>query len=229
MKFFIDSCDIENISYWNDLGVGEGITTNPIIIKREGISDVEEHLKKIVAIAKEKPVSIQITETETTKIIAQAKYFSSFGKNVVIKIPVVNAEGLSQLSLIHDLSKQGYNINATVCLMATQAILAAKSGARYVSLFFGRISDQGGDPIQIIKTVRNWLDHTQLNTEIIVGSIRTVYAVNQILMSNPHICTLTPEILNKCSYHAMSKQTASDFIKASDCVKIVMNKVIHEN
>ena len=211
MKFFIDSCDIDAIEYWFDLGVGEGITTNPLIIMKQGVEDIDNHMRKIVDIADGLPVSIQITETELSKAQEQARHFASFGKNVVIKVPVVNSKGESLLPIIRTLNSEGFKVNATACLMTTQAILAAKAGARYVSLFFGRISDHGGDPVHQIDIVRKWILQANVNCEIIVGSIRTVYAINKSILAQPHICTVTPTVLDKCSYHAMSKQTARDF------------------
>ncbi|MEA5504685.1 transaldolase family protein [Halotia wernerae UHCC 0503] len=214
MKIFIDSCDIDSIQYWLDLGVGEGITTNPLLIKKQGIIDVDHQLKQIVNMAGGYPVSIQITENQAPDIVVQARHFSGFGKNVVIKIPIINSYGESLLPVINSLSKQGISVNVTACMMATQAIFAAKAGAKYVSLFFGRISDHGGDPVHQINLVRGWIEQAESNSEIIVGSIRDVHAIYNIIPSKPHICTITPDILDKCVHHTMSQKTAIDFEKA---------------
>lgn len=216
MKFFIDSCDIECIKFWIYSGIGSGVTTNPLILNKEGVENVDYHLREIVNIAKDHPVSIQITERNSYKIISQAEHFRNFGDNVVVKVPVVSSEGKTLLPIIHQLVKEGFKVNATACLMSTQAIMAAMAGAHYVSLFFGRISDQGSDPVDQITLVRNWLDRSKHYAKIIVGSIRSVYSITRSLECHPHICTVTPDILNKCADHAMSRQTVSDFEAAHD-------------
>ncbi|BDS11597.1 transaldolase family protein [Aureispira anguillae] len=220
MKFFVDSCDIESIKYWFNIGVGEGITTNPLIIKKQGISDVDSHLIKMVAAANGAPVSIQVSGKDRESILKQAKKFASLGENIVIKVPVVDADGKSLLPIIKELSDEGYAINATACMMAPQAIMAAKAGARYVSLFFGRISDQGADPVEQIASVRNWIDEVGSDTEIIVGSIRTVFAITSAAIGRPHICTVTPAILQKCTVHEMSKHTAAEFDNAATKINV---------
>ena len=215
MKFFVDTCDLNSIDYWLDIKVCEGITTNPLIIKKQGITDVMEHLKKMVKLAGDKPVSIQVSGEDPQGIRDQAKLYQSFGENVVIKVPVVDSTGKSQISIINELAEDGYAINATACMMSTQAIMAAKAGARYVSLFFGRISDEGANPIEQIQIVREWIDQANSNAEIIVGSIRTVYSITSALKGRPLICTVTPDILNKCTTHNMSKHTAIEFDRAA--------------
>lgn len=184
-------------------------------MKKCGVKNSNEQIKRIVEIMKGRPVSIQVSKVEAETIYAEAKQFSKLGDNVVIKVPVVSATGESTLPIIHKLAQEGYQINATVCLKATQAIMAAMAGARYVSLFFGRIRDHDGDPMQQISLVREWLDQSGLDTEIIVASIRSVDAVCESLIGRPHICTITPKVLNECIDHVMSRKTVLEFESAA--------------
>lgn len=211
MILFVDSGDVESIEFWIRTGIGAGVTTNPIIMKASGAEDIDAQLRRIVEIAGDRPVSIQVSSTDPKTVYAEAERFAGLGDNVVIKVPVISADGVSSMTMIHDLARRGYKINATACLSAMQAIMAAMAGARYVSLFAGRISDQGGDSTAHIRSVRTWLDQSGLDTGLIVGSIRTVAMVAEALEAGPHICTVKPAILAKCADHAMSRRTAADF------------------
>ncbi len=217
MKFFIDSCDLSHIKYWINCGIAKGITTNPIIIQKQAINtDIAAYFKEIICFAGKLPVSIQVTENEPDKIIKQAISYDKINENVVVKVPILNTEGDSLLPVIKRLSMEGCKINVTACMSALQAIMAADAGARYVSLLYARINDNGGDGIKHIKLVKQYLEQNNLNCELIIGSIREVNHLTEMLNVFPHIVTVSPEVLTKATFNSLTQKTVVEFYKAAN-------------
>jgi len=217
MKFFVDSCDLEQIKYWINCGVAKGITTNPIIIKKQAINtDIMTYLGEIVHFADKLPVSIQVTEKESEKIIQQAKTLSKIRENVVIKVPILNEKGESLLPVIKQLSTEGCKINVTACMSALQATMAADAGARYVSLLYARVNDNGGEGLKHIKLIRQYLEQNALNCELIIGSIREVNHLLEMLSAFPHIVTVSPEVLKKAVFNSLTQKTVIEFYEAAN-------------
>jgi transaldolase len=216
MKFFIDSCDLDQIKYWINCGIAKGITTNPIIIKKQTINtNLIVYLSEIVCFADKLPVSIQVTENDPEKIMQQAKEFSQIRENVVIKVPILNEEGESLLPVIKQLSIEGCKINATACMSALQATMAADAGARYVSLLYARVNDNGGDGLKHIKLIRQYLEQNALSCELIIGSIREVNHLLEMLSVFPHIVTVSPEVLKKAVFNSLTQKTVIEFYDAA--------------
>lgn len=212
MQIFVDSANIKDIEAWYRQGVVDGVTTNPSIMLKDGVLDLESHVKKICKLVGGLPVSVEVTTNDREEMIRQAREFAPWAPNVVVKIPVINQEGESCLEVIHRLRKEGIAINCTAILSFNQCVLAAKSGANYISIFAGRVADEGGDPWEITHTVRLWLDTWKVKSEIIVGSIRSTIDVQNAAVAGAHIVTIPPQFLSKMVDHKYSRDTVRGFI-----------------
>src|SRR6266403_4031688 len=174
MQVFVDSANHKEIQHWLQQGVVDGVTTNPSIMFKDGVTDLEAGARRLAALIGDRPLSVEVTSNDLEIMLEQGRLFATWARNIVIKIPIVNEFGESCLGVIHKLSQEGIAVNATAILSFNQAILAAKAGATYVSIFAGRVADEGSDPTIAIRNVRHWLDDCALSARIIVGSIRTV-------------------------------------------------------
>jgi transaldolase len=216
MKFFVDAADPKEVRRWIDHGIAAGVTTNPLILRDLKLVRVEEILKEIVAAACDLPVSLQVGSTDPDAIASDAERYASYGPNVVVKVPVVGPCGTPTFASIRRLTASGIKVNATACMSAGQAIMAAMAGARYVSLLAGRIRDEGGDSSHQVSLVRGWLDSQSSGTELIVGSIRGPGCVYELLPARPHICTVAPAVLAKLADHSFARRTVAEFTAAAD-------------
>jgi len=211
MQIFLDSADFREIEHWLRQGVVDGVTTNPSILLKDGVYDIEEGTRRLCALLGNRPVSVEVTSNDAAEMLEQARTFARWAPNVVVKIPVVNEYGESCLGVIHTLSCEGIPINTTAILSFNQAILAAKAGASYVSIFAGRVADEGHDPATIIRQVRAWLDEWGYAAKTLVGSIRTVMDVQNAAVAGAHIITIPPQFLPKLVDHKYSRETVRQF------------------
>lgn len=211
MEIFLDSANYEEIEKWLRQGVVDGVTTNPSIMFKDGVYDVEEGARRLCALLGDRPVSVEVTTNDHSEMMEQAQTFARWAPNVVVKIPVVNEQGESCLGVINALSREGIAINTTAILSFNQAILAAKAGATYVSIFAGRIADEGNDPVAVIRNVRRWLDEWGYSSKIIVGSVRTTMDIQNAALAGAHIVTIPPQFLPKMVDHKYSRDTVRQF------------------
>ncbi len=137
MQIFIDSANERDIRHWLRQGVVDGITTNPTVMLKDGMYDLEEGGKRLCALVGDRPVSLEVTSNDHDEMIAQARGFATWARNIVVKIPIVNEMGDSCLGVINTLSSEGVAVNATALLSFNQALLAAKAGATYISILPG--------------------------------------------------------------------------------------------
>jgi transaldolase len=144
-------------------------------------------------------------------MLGQGRTLARWAPNVVVKIPVTNAKGESCLGVIHALSQEDIAVNTTAILSFNQAVLAAKAGAAYVSIFAGRIADEGSDPAIVIRNVRAWLDEWKYTAKIIVGSIRTVMDIQSAALAGAHIITIPPQFISKMLDHKYTRETVLQF------------------
>jgi transaldolase len=144
-------------------------------------------------------------------MLGQARTFATWGRNIVVKIPIVNEAGESSLGVINELTSGGIRINATAILSFNQAVLATKAGATYVSIFAGRIADEGNDPTETIRNVRRWLDQWDYTAKIIVGSVRTVMDIQNAALAGAHIITVPPPFFPKMVDHKYTRDTVRQF------------------
>ena len=211
MQIFLDSADYREIEHWLRQGVIDGVTTNPSIMLKDGVYDIEEGARKICALLGNRPVSVEVTTNDLQEMVEQGRAFARWAANIVVKIPVVNEDGDSCLGVIHTLSQEGIPINTTTVLSFNQATLAAKAGATYVSIFAGRVADEGNDPAGIIRAMRRWLDEWGYAAKILVGSIRAVMDVQLAAMAGAHIITIPPQFLPKMVDHKYTRDTVRQF------------------
>lgn len=212
MKLFLDTANLEEIERGLKMGIFSGITTNPSLIAKEPKSNFLDHIKKIVALCRqygqELPISIEVFETEPQKIVAQAKEFIAVigYEKLNIKIPI----GWTELAAISELSKMGIKINCTCGFNEAQAILAANAGAKYFSLFYGRLKDIGVEPAEVIKRTKELLVGTE--TEIIMGSIRHMKDLVDSFVAGAHIVTAPLSIFEKMAVHPKTKESVDQFL-----------------
>src|SRR5713226_516820 len=216
MRVFVDSADQKQIEHWLQQGVVDGVTTNPSIMFKDGVTDLEDGARRLAALLGERPLSVEVTSNDREIMLEQARTFATWARNIVIKIPIVNEFGESCLGVIHRLSQEGIAVNATAILSFNQALLAAKAGATYVSIFAGRVADEGNDPVVTIRNVRRWLDDWSLSARIIVGSIRTVMDIQNAALAGAHIITIPPQFLPKMVDHRYSRETVRQFVQDAE-------------
>jgi len=212
MEIFIDSANLTEIEKWLNMGIADGVTTNPSIMLKDGVYDTEKGAKEIAALINPRPVSVEVTTNDLDEMITQAREFGSWAPNIVIKIPQETQDGVPCYGVMHQLESESIKVNATVALSLGQVILAAKAGATYISIFTGRVSDEGGNASEVIKNSVDWLEHWNYKSKIIVGSIRSVADVLQTVIAGAHIITIPPQFITRMADHKYTRETVKQFV-----------------
>ena len=206
MKFFIDTANIDEIKEAASLGILDGVTTNPSLVSKEG-KDFRKLLDEILKIV-DGPVSAEVISTDYDGILTEARDLSSIHKNIVVKVPLIK-EGLKAVKTLSD---EGINTNVTLCFSPTQALLAAKAGATYISPFVGRLDDistSGMDLIsQIVQIYRNY----NFNTEVLVASVRHPLHVVEAALIGADVCTIPFAVINKLFNHPLTDNGLAKFL-----------------
>ncbi|MEX1053646.1 MAG: fructose-6-phosphate aldolase [Nitrosopumilaceae archaeon] len=206
MKIFLDTANIVAIKLYNDMGLVDGVTTNPSLLAKEG-GDPQKTMEEIVRIVKG-DVSLEVVSTETSGMVDEAHRLRKYGNNVVIKCPMT-AEGLKACRI---LTKEGIPVNVTLVFSVNQAILAAKAGAKYVSPFIGRLDDNGQDGIHLIKEIRDVFKNYGFSTQILVASVRHTMHVVDAAKIGADVVTLPPDILGKMLKHTLTDVGLKNFL-----------------
>lgn len=206
MKFFVDTADIKDIKELNDLGLVDGVTTNPSLILKSG-GKIAEVTKQICDIVKG-PVSAEVTATEYPEMMKQAKVLAKIADNIAIKVPLT----FDGLKACRDIRSDGRLVNVTLCFSATQALLAAKAGASFISPFVGRIDDMAADGMEIVSEIRAIYDNYDFATEILVASVRTVNHIKQAAIIGADICTVPPATLKALVKHPLTDKGLEAFL-----------------
>ncbi len=208
MKIFLDSANLESIRKFNDMGLLDGITTNPSLMSKEGGNpkDVMQEITKII----KGDVSLEVVSTEYSEMIEEGKRLRQYGKNVVVKVPMTS-DGLKACK---SLSSEGIPVNVTLVFSPNQALLAAKSGAKYVSPFIGRLDDIGQDGMKLIKDIKEIFDNYKDNfkTQILVASIRHPIHVIDAAKIGADVVTLPPTVLDKMLQHPLTTIGLENFL-----------------
>ena len=215
MKIFVDSANLVEIEEALDRGFPAGITTNPSILAKEQKGDFREHIRKIIDLVQrygyDIPLSVEVFSTKREEMIRQAEDFvRDFGHyaNINIKVPV----GWDELAVIRELTRRGVRVNCTCCMSYNQAVMAAAAGARYVSLFYGRIRDIGYDAASVVRQLRTTLRESGGDCEVIVGSIRHIADVNEALQAGADIVTVPPKFFRQMVSHPKTDEAVQQFI-----------------
>jgi transaldolase len=188
MKFFIDTANLAQIKEANDLGILDGVTTNPSLMAKEGIKGAEavmQHYKTICEIVPDGDISAEVISTDFDGIIAEGKKLATIHKNIVVKVPMIK-DGIKAIKWFTD---NGIKTNCTLVFSAGQAILAAKAGATYVSPFIGRIDDSGWDGVDLIAQIANIYSIQGFKTEILAASIRNALHIIKCAEAGADVCT----------------------------------------
>ncbi|MDD4859936.1 MAG: transaldolase family protein [Dehalococcoidales bacterium] len=213
MEIFIDSANMTEIKKWLDTGIIDGVTTNPSVMLKDGVYDIEKGARQIAALIKPRPLSVEVTTNDLDEMLAQARRFASWANNIAIKIPQENQDGIPCYGVMHQLESEGIRVNATAALSFGQVVLAAKAGATYISIFSGRVGDEGGNAAEVIANSVDWLERWDFKSKIIVGSIRAVADILQAALAGAHIVTIPPQFLGKMADHQYTRQTVRQFIE----------------
>jgi transaldolase len=199
MKFFIDTADVKEIAAATELGLVDGVTTNPSLVAKSG-RDFHDVLKEIIALV-DGPISAEVVATEATGMIDEAEGLAKLDpKKIVIKLPLTE-EGLKATKV---LSQKGFKTNLTLIFSPLQALLAAKAGATYVSPFVGRLDDIGHEGMESVEQIRTLFDNYGYGTEIIVASVRSPQHVLQAGMIGADICTIPYGVMLQLAKHPLT-------------------------
>ena len=212
MEIFIDSANIVEVKKWLEMGVMDGVTTNPTIMFNDGVYDAEAGAREIAAMVNPRPVCVEVTTNDLDEMLVQAYQFASWAPNIVVKIPQITQDGTPCYGVMRQLENKGIMVNATAALSLNQLMLAAKAGATYISIFAGRVTDEGGDASEVIKNFVWWLERWKYKSKLIVGSIRSVGDVQSAAIAGAHIITIPPQFLGKMSDHKYTRDTVGQFV-----------------
>ena len=213
MKYFLDTANLSEIRDAFETGVIAGVTTNPSLLSKEPKANFYEHIKNIAALCEANgsvPLSVEVFAKEASEMFRQAlEIREKIGyDNLNIKIPV----GYEELKVIHKLATEKVAVNCTCCFTDVQMQMATQAGARYVSLFYNRLIDAGGNPNVVLSNTRRFLDSNRLHCEIIAGSIRNPYDLNAAWNSGAHIVTAGHNILTKTPQHLKTDESVEGFL-----------------
>ena len=206
MKFFVDTADVKDIRELNDLGLVDGVTTNPSLILKSG-RDIIEVTKEICGIVSG-PVSAEVASTDYASIMKEAAVLAKIADNICIKLPLT----LDGLKACKALTSEGHKTNVTLCFSATQALLAAKAGATYISPFIGRLDDTGINGMELIAEIRTIYDNYDFRTEILAASIRTINHVKEAALIGADVATVPPATLKALVKHPLTDKGLETFI-----------------
>jgi transaldolase len=211
MKFFIDTANLDQIKEANDLGILDGVTTNPSLMAKEGIKGAEAvnaHYVKICEMV-DGDISAEVVSTDFDGIIAEGKKLAALHKNIVVKVPMIK-EGVKAIKWF---TENGIRTNCTLIFSAGQAILAAKAGATYVSPFIGRIDDSGWDGMELIHQIRQIFSVQGYNTEILAASIRYPNHIIKCAEAGADVCTCPLESILGLLKHPLTDIGLAKFLE----------------
>ena len=209
MKFFVDTANIDEISELSEMGVVDGVTTNPSLIYKSG-RDFKEVIKEIARIVSG-PISAEVTSLDKNEMIDQGLELSKIANNIVIKVPLTE----HGLIACRNLSKKSIKVNVTLCFSSSQALIAAKMGATYISPFIGRLDDISKEGLNLIEEIitiyNNYPD--KLNTEVLVASIRSPLQVSQVAQMGADVATIPPKIIKQMIKHPLTDIGLNSFME----------------
>ena len=207
MRFFVDTAEIDAIAELNDLGMVDGVTTNPSLIMKSG-RDILEVTKEICALV-DGPVSAEVVATEADAMIAEGRKLAGIADNIAVKVPLT-WDGLKACKVLSD---EGRMVNVTLCFSANQALLAAKAGATFISPFIGRLDDINIDGMELIADIRTIYDNYGFDTQILAASIRTVNHVTEAARIGADVMTAPPAVIKAMANHPLTDKGLDAFMK----------------
>jgi len=206
MKFFVDTAEIDAIAELNDLGMVDGVTTNPSLILKSG-RDIIEVTREICQLVSG-PVSAEVVATEAEDMIAEGRKLAEIASNITVKLPLT----WDGLKACKTLSSEGKMVNVTLCFSANQALLAAKAGATFISPFIGRLDDVNIDGMDLIADIRQIYDNFGFYAQILAASIRTVNHVTQSALIGADVITAPPNVIKSLANHPLTDKGLEQFM-----------------
>jgi transaldolase len=216
MKFFIDTANIDEIREAASLGILDGVTTNPSLVYKAG-KDFRKLLDEILEIV-DGPVSAEVIATDYEGILKEAREYASIHKNIVVKVPLIK-EGLKAVKTLSD---ENINTNVTLCFSPTQALLAAKAGATYISPFIGRLDDISTNGMELIEQIVQIYRNYGYDTQVLVASVRHPLHVVEAALIGADVCTIPFAVINKLFNHPLTDNGLDKFL--SDWKKLTGNQ-----
>ncbi|HVY52869.1 MAG TPA: fructose-6-phosphate aldolase [Devosia sp.] len=207
MQFFADTAEIEDIKKLNDMGLLDGVTTNPSLIAKSG-RNIKEVVKEICGIVAG-PVSAEVASTDFDSMMAEGHVLAKLADNVAVKVPLT----VDGLKACRKLSSEGIKVNVTLCFSPNQALLAAKCGATYISPFVGRLDDINLEGMELIEQIRQIYDNYSFTTQILAASIRSPNHVTQAALAGADVATIPPAVIYKLADHPLTKTGLENFVK----------------
>jgi len=208
MKFFIDTADLDEIKEANDLGVLDGVTTNPSLCAKIGVKDFEGHIAKICNIV-EGDVSAEVVSTAYDEIVEEGRKIADIADNVVVKVPLIK----DGIKAIKTFSEDGIKTNCTLCFSATQALIAAKAGATYISPFLGRLDDISTEGMQLIRDIVQIYDNYGYRTEVLAASIRHPMHVLECAKERADVATMPLSVIKGLLKHPLTDSGLERFLQ----------------
>lgn len=206
MKFFVDTAEIDAIAELNDLGMVDGVTTNPSLIKKSG-RDILEVTKEICELV-DGPVSAEVTATDADEMIAEGRKLVKIADNIAVKVPLT----WDGLKACKTLTSEGHMVNVTLCFSANQALLAAKAGANFISPFIGRLDDIALDGMDLIEDIRTIYDNFGFETEVLAASIRSANHVQDCARVGADVITAPPAVIKALANHPLTDKGLAAFL-----------------
>ena len=213
MKIFIDSAEITEIEAAAKTGLIDGVTTNPSLVAKSGVS-FEELLQRICELV-DGPISAEVTALDAKGMVEEGKKLAAIHPNIIVKAPLTT-EGLIATN---ELTSGGIDVNVTLCFSAVQAVMAAKAGATYISPFVGRLDDIGQDGMGLIDEIKNAYDHYGYKTQILVASVRHVEHVLETIRIGADVATIPYNVFSKLLNHPLTDKGLAQFLKDWESAK----------
>lgn len=207
MKFFIDTAVLDEIQEAHDMGVLDGVTTNPSLMKKVGVKDFHGHIAKICDIVPG-DVSAEVTATDYDGIVEEGRAVAEIADNVVVKVPLI----LDGIKAIKTFSEEGIKTNCTLCFSSTQALVAAKAGATYISPFIGRLDDISSNGMDLIRQIVQIYDNYGLETEVLAASIRHPMHVVESALAGADVGTMPLDVIKKLIEHPLTDKGLAKFL-----------------
>jgi transaldolase len=213
MQLFLDSADVEDIRTWLNQGVLDGVTTNPSVLRRDGVDSPFSAIARLGQLVAPGELHAEVTAPDGDALISEAMELAALRENLVIKVPVLTPEGKPLLAEISRLAAAEVRVNCTVCMSLPHVMLAAKAGAAYASLLIGRIDDEGGDGAKVLREARVWLDDWGYPTKLIAASIRGAQDVRRSMVAGAHCITAGGPVLSQIVNHHYARATVRQFLE----------------
>ncbi len=207
MKFFVDTADIDAIRELNELGMVDGVTTNPSLIMKSG-RDIHEVTKEICDLV-DGPVSAEVVALSAEDMIAEGRKLAEIAENITVKVPLT-WDGLKACKV---LSGEGRMVNVTLCFTANQALLAAKAGATFISPFIGRLDDLNLDGLEVISDIREIYDNYGFETKVLAASIRSANHMSECAKIGADVATAPPSVIKAMANHVLTDKGLDAFVK----------------